>query len=70
MHIHAKVHLDTKTVLTTQLYFDDALSDKVFAARPYSERGERDQRNDSDGIFEHGARHDGQDATATASAAS
>ena len=52
VHIHAKVHLDAKTVLTTQLYFDDALSDKVFAARPYSERGERDQRNDADGIFE------------------
>ncbi len=52
VHIHAKVHLDAKTVLTTQLYFDDALSDRVFAGRPYSERGERDQRNDADGIFE------------------
>lgn len=51
VHIHAKVHLDAKTVLTTQLYFDDALSDRVFAAPPYSERGERDQRNDADGIF-------------------
>ena len=27
VHIHAKVHLGTTTVLTTQLYFDDALSD-------------------------------------------
>ena len=52
VHIHAKVHLDAKTVLTTQLYFDDALSDRVLAARPYSERGERDQRNDADPIFE------------------
>jgi protocatechuate 3,4-dioxygenase beta subunit len=52
VHIHAKVHLDAKTVLTTQLYFDDELSDKVFVAHPYSERGGRDQRNDADGIFE------------------
>jgi protocatechuate 3,4-dioxygenase beta subunit len=52
VHIHAKVHLDARTVLTTQLYFDDALSDKVFATRPYSERGARDQRNESDGIFD------------------
>ena len=52
VHIHAKVHLDARTVLTTQLYFDDALSDRVFAARPYSGRGEREQRNDADGIFD------------------
>ena len=32
VHIHAKVHLDRQTVLTTQLYFDDAVSDRVFRA--------------------------------------
>ena len=52
VHIHAKVHLDRQTVLTTQLYFDDAVSDRVFAAEPYASQGERDQRNDSDGIFD------------------
>ncbi len=52
VHIHAKVHLGTTTVLTTQLYFDDALSDEVLATSPYSDRGARDQRNESDGIFE------------------
>jgi protocatechuate 3,4-dioxygenase beta subunit len=52
VHIHAKVHLDRQTVLTTQLYFDDAVSDEVFASEPYSAQGERDQRNDSDGIFD------------------
>ena len=52
VHIHAKVHLDRQTVLTTQLYFDDAVSDKVFAEDPYAAQGERDQRNDSDGIFD------------------
>ena len=52
VHIHAKVHLDSSTVLTTQLYFDDAVSDRVFAAAPYASRGDRSQRNDSDGIFD------------------
>ena len=46
------MHLDARTVLTTQLYFDDALSDRVYAAQPYAARGRRDQGNASDGIFE------------------
>jgi protocatechuate 3,4-dioxygenase beta subunit len=52
VHIHAKVHLDSSTVLTTQLFFDDAVTDRVFAAAPYSSRGERDTRNGNDGIFD------------------
>jgi protocatechuate 3,4-dioxygenase beta subunit len=52
VHIHAKVHLDASTVLTTQLFFDDAVSDRVFARPPYAARGEREQRNDTDGIFD------------------
>jgi protocatechuate 3,4-dioxygenase beta subunit len=52
VHIHAKVHLDSRTVLTTQLYFDDEVSDRVFAQEPYTSQGERSQRNDGDGIFD------------------
>ena len=52
VHIHAKVHLDRSTVLTTQLYFDDAVTDEVYAAEPYASSGDRDQRNDTDGIFD------------------
>lgn len=52
IHIHAKVHLDRQTVLTTQLYFDDAVSDRVLAGPAYRGRGERTQRNDADGIFD------------------
>ena len=52
VHIHAKVHLDRQTVLTTQLYFDDAVSDRVFAAQPYAAQGARDATNASDGIFD------------------
>lgn len=51
-HIHVKAHVEADTVLTTQLYFDDALSDRVYATRPYSARGTRHQRNDSDAIFD------------------
>jgi protocatechuate 3,4-dioxygenase beta subunit len=51
VHIHAKVHLDRTTVLTTQLFFDDDVTDEVYAQRPYTDRPDRDQRNDSDGIF-------------------
>ena len=51
VHIHAKVHLDRSTVLTTQFYFDDDVSTAVFKDEPYASRGERDQFNDSDGIY-------------------
>jgi len=52
VHIHAKVHLDRQTVLTTQLYFDDAATDRVLAADAYGGEGESRQRNDDDGIFD------------------
>ena len=45
------MHLDRRTVLTTQLYFDDAVSDRVFAGGGYPDAGGR-QRNDADGIFD------------------
>jgi protocatechuate 3,4-dioxygenase beta subunit len=51
-HIHAKVHLDSATVLTTQLFFDDDLSTRVYEGSAYSGRGQRDQFNGSDGIFD------------------
>jgi protocatechuate 3,4-dioxygenase beta subunit len=63
VHIHAKVHLDRTTVLTTQLFFDDDVTDAVYARAPYSERPGPDQRNDTDGIFAEelvlGTREDG-----------
>jgi hypothetical protein len=51
VHIHCKVHLDTTTLLTTQLFFDDALTTEVYAAEPYSAVG-RDVDNTSDSIVE------------------
>ena len=52
VHIHAKVHLDKQTLLTTQLYFPDAFSDEVYTAEPYAGDGERDSSNDTDGIYD------------------
>ncbi len=52
VHIHVKVHLDNTAVLTSQLYFDDDISNAVYERPEYAARGERDQRNESDGIFD------------------
>jgi protocatechuate 3,4-dioxygenase beta subunit len=51
VHVHAKVHLDNATALTTQLYFDDAVTDRVYEAEPYASEGGRDTRNEDDGTF-------------------
>jgi hypothetical protein len=39
---------------TSQLYYDDALSDIVHAQPPYSAKGPRTLRNSGDGIFRDG----------------
>lgn len=51
-HIHYKVFLDEKTVLTSQIFFPDALSQYLFDnIRPYNNRAAtRDTRNVNDGI--------------------
>ncbi len=54
MHIHAKVHIGNAEVLTTQLYFDDDLSDEVFASDPYAEHEGRRTTNAEDGIYADG----------------
>jgi protocatechuate 3,4-dioxygenase beta subunit len=52
VHIHAKVHVDTQTLLTTQLFFDEAVSARVYEREPYTSHGAPDQGNASDGIFD------------------
>jgi len=51
VHIHFKVHIDKATALTSQLYFDEQVTDAVYAAAPYRDRGDRDMRNTDDSIF-------------------
>lgn len=40
--------------MASQLYFDDAVSDRVFAAAPYAGRDGRRTRNGGDGIYRRG----------------
>lgn len=51
VHIHFKIRTDSGQEFTSQLFFDDALSDTVFNNAPYNSRGERMLRNDDDGIY-------------------
>ncbi|MBI1967306.1 MAG: intradiol ring-cleavage dioxygenase [Gemmatimonadetes bacterium] len=54
-HIHFKIRLFAerqKTYeFTSQLYFDDATTDGVYAQAPYNAKGPRDTRNKQDRIF-------------------
>ena len=57
VHIHFKVRMLTGPALgnefTSQLYFDEAVTDSVVARAPYSVRGQR-TRNSEDGLFRRG----------------
>jgi protocatechuate 3,4-dioxygenase beta subunit len=53
VHVHVMVHVDG-AVFTSQLYFDDEISDHVLAQPPYAERPGRDTTNDTDSIFPTG----------------
>jgi protocatechuate 3,4-dioxygenase beta subunit len=58
VHIHFKIRSDAGASsgleFTSQLFFDDTLSDKVFAGQPYAQKGVRTLRNDGDGIYATG----------------
>lgn len=52
VHLHLKVHTGGTTVLTTQLFFDDAVSDAVHAGSdPYRQHPGRGVRNDRDAFY-------------------
>lgn len=51
VHIHFKIRAQNNYDFTSQLFFDDALSDRVFARTPYNAKGDRGVRNQNDGIF-------------------
>lgn len=57
-HIHFKVRTTAKSEqsheFTSQLYFDDAVSDRVYAQPPYANKGQGTQTNEQDGIFQRG----------------
>ena len=55
VHIHFKIRAeaapDKAYEFTSQLFFEEALTDRVHARPPYAARGQRDTRNTDDGIF-------------------
>jgi protocatechuate 3,4-dioxygenase beta subunit len=66
-HVHFKVFLDDRTALTSQLFFPDGISDRIYRAVPaYAGRGAADTTNARDGI----ARRAGRAAVARASGTS
>lgn len=60
VHIHFKIRTDPGeqrgTEFTSQIYFDDAQSDRVFVRAPYASKTGRRTKNDGDGIFRNGGR--------------
>jgi protocatechuate 3,4-dioxygenase beta subunit len=58
VHLHFKVRGPTGAKrsyeFTSQLYFDDAFTDRVFTRAPYARRGRRTVRNGGDGLFRDG----------------
>lgn len=51
-HIHAMVHLDRTSALTTQIYFDESVTAKVYEGAAYARDSERGTFNENDGIFD------------------
>src|SRR5438093_9780683 len=56
VHIHVKVHVGGNVVHTGQLYFPDALTDKVYRRAPYNARPGRSTRNANDFVFANGGK--------------
>ena len=53
VHIHFKIR-GNGYAFASQLYFDDALTDRIHARTMYGKRGPRRVRNDRDGIYRDG----------------
>jgi protocatechuate 3,4-dioxygenase beta subunit len=58
VHLHFKIRTDPEAPrgydFTSQLYFDEAVSDRVFTRAPYASKVGRRTRNAQDGIFRRG----------------
>src|SRR6476620_12260578 len=61
VHIHIKVRAAAGAKrafeFTSQMYFEDSLSDRIYAAPPYATKGKRTARNQDDRIFRRGGEH-------------
>lgn len=58
VHVHFKVRTDATLgrshEFTSQLYFDDSITDQVHTQPPYASKGQRTIKNSQDGIFRDG----------------
>jgi protocatechuate 3,4-dioxygenase beta subunit len=54
VHIHFKIRPDAGREFTSQIYFDEAVNDRVFSQTPYLAGGRGRLRNDGDGLYRHG----------------
>jgi len=58
VHIHFKIRTKPESrrgyAFTSQIYFDDALTDRIHSQAPYAAKGEGRLRNQEDGIFQDG----------------
>jgi protocatechuate 3,4-dioxygenase beta subunit len=58
VHIHFKIRTNPTGTqgheFTSQLYFDDAITDQVHAQQPYASKGQRTLRNNGDTIYRNG----------------
>jgi protocatechuate 3,4-dioxygenase beta subunit len=60
VHMHFKIRTASTSQqsyeFTSQLYFDDSFTDKIYAQAPYAAKGKRTLRNNQDGIFQDGGK--------------
>jgi protocatechuate 3,4-dioxygenase beta subunit len=56
VHVHFKIRTAAGQEFTSQIYFDEAVTDRVHALEPYARRGQRRLRNDGDGLYRQGGR--------------
>ena len=54
IHIHFTVSVNGRATITSQLYFEDALTDEILAQGEYAARGRRDTTNAGDSTFRSG----------------
>lgn len=61
VHIHFKIRPTSASSesydFTSQLFFDDNLTDQVHAQQPYAAKGQRTLRNDGDNIYQSSGGH-------------
>jgi protocatechuate 3,4-dioxygenase beta subunit len=55
VHVHFKIRTAQGQEFTSQIYFDDSLTDRIHAVEPYAMHSRRRLRNEADGLFRQGA---------------